>query len=388
VSYRDGHFQDLKVPLTWTVGVAVVVAILAAVALLLSDRRESLQSGLVGVGRATADVAASPVGQAISAPGRWTGQAAQFVRDYFGAVDENRRLRAENAELRQWKAAAIALDDTNARYRALLGFRTNPPIPMASAHVILDSRGPFADTRLADAGKEKGVEVGNPVMNERGLVGRVIGVAHGASRVLLLTDVASRTPVLVDRTDARAILTGDASQTPKLEYLRGIDPIKDGDRILTSGDGGMIPRGLPVGTAVKGLDGSWRVRLDADESSIDFVRILLFKDFGQLVNQQELAEPGPPPPATAASSTAPAAATTSAKPVPAKPAASKPAPARPPTASSTSAPATSAPATPVPSTTDAVSVGAARPAPPPPPLPGAKAPDAAAPPAAASTKSE
>ena len=295
MSYRDGHFQDLKVPLTWTVGVAVVVAAIAAIALLLSDRRETLESGVTGVARAAAEVGASPVGQAISAPGRWTGQATQYVRDYFGAVSENRQLRVENAELRQWKATAAALEDTNARYRALLGFKTNPPIPMASAHVILDSRGPFADTRLADAGKEKGVEVGNPVMNERGLVGRVIGVAHGASRVLLLSDVASRTPVLVDRTDARAIMTGDASATPKLEYLRGVDPIKEGDRILTSGDGGMIPRGLPVGTAVKGLDGGWRVRLDADQSSIDFVRILLFKDFSLMANQQELGQLAQPP---------------------------------------------------------------------------------------------
>ena len=303
MSYRDGHFQDLKVPLTWTVGVAVVVAAIAAIALLLSDRRETLESGVTGVARAAAEVGASPVGQAISAPGRWTGQATQYVRDYFGAVSENRQLRAENAELRQWKATATALEDTNARYRALLGFKTNPPIPMAAAHVILDSRGPFADTRLADAGKEKGVEVGNPVMNERGLVGRVIGVAHGASRVLLLSDVASRTPVLVDRTDARAILTGDASSTPKLEYLRGADPIKEGDRILTSGDGGMITRGLPVGTAVKGLDGGWRVRLDADQSSIDFVRILLFKDFSLMASQQELAQPASasaPPPAVVA----------------------------------------------------------------------------------------
>ncbi|MEI9889556.1 MAG: rod shape-determining protein MreC [Caulobacteraceae bacterium] len=314
MSYRDGHFQDLKVPLTWTVGVAVVVAAVAAVALLLSDRRETLQSGVVGVARAAADIGASPVGQAVSAPGRWTGQATQYVKDYFGAVSQNRRLRAENAELRQWKATAIALEDTNARYRALLGFKTNPPIPMASAHVILDSRGPFADTRLADAGKEKGVEVGNPVMNERGLVGRVIGVAQGASRVLLLSDVASRTPVLIDRTDARAILTGDASATPKLEYLRGVDPIKEGDRILSSGDGGMIPRGLPVGTAVKGLDGAWRVRLDADASSIDFVRILLFKDFSLLASQQDLAQttvpaqPAPAPTPAAKASPPPAAA--------------------------------------------------------------------------------
>lgn len=294
MSYRDGHFQDLKVPLTWTVGVAVVVAGVIAVALLLSDRRETVQTGAVGATRAMADIASSPVGQAVSAPGRWAGQGIAYIGDYFGAVSQNRRLRAENAELRQWRATAIALEDTNHRYRSLLGFQTNPPIPMAAAHVILDSRGPFADTRLADAGKEKGVEVGNPVVNERGLVGRVIGVTRGASRILLLTDVASRTPVLIDRTDARAILTGDAGATPKLDYLRGAESIKDGDRVLTSGDGGLIPRGLPVGTAVKGLDGAWRVRLDADETSIDFVRILLFKDFSKLVNLQELAQPSAP----------------------------------------------------------------------------------------------
>ena len=324
MSYRDGPFSDLKVPLTWTVGVAVVVAIVAAVALLLSDRRETLQTGAYNVTRSVADVGASPVGQAISAPGRWAAQGAQWVGDYFGAVSENRRLRAENAQLRQWQSTAIALQDTNSRYRALLGFKTDPPIPMASARVVLESRGPFADTRLADAGKEKGVQVGNPVMNERGLLGRVIGVTRGASRILLLTDVASRTPILIDRTDARAIMTGDASATPKLEYLRGVDPIKDGDRILSSGDGGMYPRGLPVGTAVRGLDGSWRVRLDSGDAGVDFVRILLFKDFSVLVNQQELSQTAVPA-SPAAPLSQPLAVTVTRPGGPVRPAAPKPA---------------------------------------------------------------
>ena len=349
MSYRDGHFQDLKVPLTWTVGVAAVVAGVIAIALLLSDRRETVQTGAVGMTRAVADMATSPIGRGVSAPGRWTGEALSYIGDYFGAVSENRRLKAEIAALRLEQAKAIALQDVNNRYSALLGFRTNPPIPMTAAHVILDARGPFNDTRLADAGREKGIEVGNPVVSERGLVGRVIGVTRGASRILLLTDVASRMPVLVDRTDARAILTGDAGATPKLEYLRGVDPIRNGDRILTSGDGGMIPRGLPVGTAVKGLDGSWRVRLDADSASIDFVRILLFKDFSQLINLQELAQqqapptptPTPPPPPAQAPAQTVAVAPATAVP-------SSPAPVKP-----TAARAAAAPSAPAPSPTGA-----------------------------------
>jgi rod shape-determining protein MreC len=288
LAYKDGHFSDLKVPLTWTVALALVVAIVVAIALLMSDRRETVQSSAYGATRAMGDMVGQPASSALSAPGRWVKGGVNVVSSYFFTASENRRLRKELEEMRQWRDVAIALQDTNTRYKALLGFKTEPPIPMVAARVVLDARGPFSNTRLADAGRESGVRVGNPVMSDRGLVGRVIGVTQGASRILLLTDVASRTPVMVDRTDARAILSGDGSNAPRLDYLRGQAPAKNGDRVMTSGDGGMFPRGLPVGTAVKGLDGVWRVRLYADQSSMDFVRVLQFRDFSQLVNLTEL----------------------------------------------------------------------------------------------------
>ncbi|MBO9543135.1 rod shape-determining protein MreC [Caulobacter sp.] len=293
--FREGPLGDLKVPLTWTAAVALIVAAVIAVAFLLADRRETLQEQAYGVTRQTVDVVAKPVSGAIAAPGRWTGLGFDYVRSYFFTAQENRRLKTELAEMRQWRDRALALQDQNERFKSLMGLRTDPPIPMASARVVSDSRGPFANTRLADAGSEKGIVVGNPVLNERGLVGRVVGVSHGVSRVLLLTDIASRTPVMIDRTNARAILTGDGGPNPKLEYLRGVDPIQQGDRVVTSGDGGVVPRGLPVGAAVKGLDGRWRVVLFADQSSIDFIRILLFKDFAQLANEKELQAKTLPP---------------------------------------------------------------------------------------------
>jgi len=195
----------------------------------------------------------------------------------------------------------VALKDTNERYRALLDLKTDPPVPMASARIVTDSRGPFANTRLANAGSEKGIKPGNPVMSENGVVGRVIGVTEGVSRVLLLTDVASRTPVMIDRTNARAILTGDGGRNPRMEYLRGQNPVRAGDLVLTSGDGGVFPRGLPVGVVIKGLDGRWRVALAADKAAVDYVRILLFDDFTQLVNRAALQPDHVPPPTPGAS---------------------------------------------------------------------------------------
>lgn len=312
---------------------AVIVAGVIAVALLISDRRETLQDEAYGAARRAVDTAAAPVSGVIAAPGRWTGQGLSWIGSYFFVASENRKLRAQMAEMRRWRDTALALQDQNERYQALLGLKINPPIPMVAARVVSESRGPFANARLADAGEERGVVVGNPVVSDRGLVGRVVGVARGASRVLLLSDIASRTPVMIDRTNARAILTGDGGPNPKLEYLRGRDPVKQGDRIITSGDGGVLPRGLPVGVAVKGIDGRWRVALAADSSAIDFVQILKFVDFSQVADQKALSTihvppvttedpqasilgPVARPPAAAAAASAPAAPKPAATPTP------------------------------------------------------------------------
>jgi rod shape-determining protein MreC len=297
VSFRDGPLQDLKIPLAWTATVATIVAAVVSFALLLDDQRAAAKApkDRPQPVRSQFDEVLGPVSSLFAAPLRWAGTTGSYLKDYVDAVEENRRLKAEIAALLPYRQRALALKNINARYEALLKLRTEPEAPMVSARVIADVRGSFNQARLIDAGADQGVKIGNPVLSEHGVVGRVVGVSKSVSRVLLLTDVTSRTAVLVNATNARAILSGDGGDAPKLMYLRGRDPVKAGDVILTSGDGGLYPRGLPVGVADQDMLHQWRVRLYSDRSAIDYVRVMLLTDFSQLVDQAALNARAAPP---------------------------------------------------------------------------------------------
>jgi len=299
VAYRDSPFQEFKVPLTWAAGAATLLALVAAVLLFLSDRKDQARADAQALGhtqvRAGFDGVMAPVSGVLAAPMRWIADGASSVGDYFFAVSENHRLKKRIADLEQIQVNDIALRSLNRRYEALLKLRTEPPIPMVTARAVADVRGPFANARLIDAGSTAGIKIGNPAMTEQGVVGRVVGVSPNASRLLLLTDPESRTPVLVDRTNARVVLTGDGGANPRLDYVRGHDVIKNGDLLVTSGDGGLYPRGLPVGVAQQDVRGLWRIRLFSDRGAIDFVRVFVYDDFSQMVDQAKLAESALPP---------------------------------------------------------------------------------------------
>jgi rod shape-determining protein MreC len=317
MAFRDGPFQDLRVPLTWAVVAAAVIAVVIALGVLVADRREAVaMAGFAGL-RNSVSRSLAPVNEVLEAPVRLFGSGIENISSYFNAVSENRRLRAQILDLERWRDEAVALRNVNTRYEALLRMKTEPPAPSVTARSILDTRGPFANARVIDAGASVGVQLGDPVLSEHGLIGRVIGVSRGVSRVLMLTDVESRTPVLVDRTNARAILTGDGGANPRLEYIRGQDPLKPGDVLLTSGDGGVYPRGLPVGVAAKDMRGAWRVRLYSDLTPIDYVRVLLFQDFSKMVDPAELSASALPPLTTAEQADRNAALQKSAPPPPA-----------------------------------------------------------------------
>ena len=134
---------------------------------------------------------------------------------------------------------------------------------------------------------------------------RVVETGRQSARVLLLTDLNSRIPVMADRSNARAILVGDNSPYPRLEYVGRAPDIQPGDRIVSSGDDGILPRGLPVGEAVATREGGWRVRLYSDQAPIDFVWVWPYRrvtppDEEVSADEAGLLDPDEAGPATAA----------------------------------------------------------------------------------------
>jgi rod shape-determining protein MreC len=347
VAYGDNkHFEHLKLPVTWAVMAIVVGVCIFAALMLLGDRREEVEQSTYG-DRSTFDSAAKPVNGALAAPVHVVGSGTSWLDDYLFAASENRTLKKQVAELRQYRDAYFVLKDVNERYEKLLNLRTEPAVEAVTARSVSVTRGPFNNNRLIDAGASRNITFGNPVITDQGLVGRIVGVSPNVSRVLMVTDVTSHVPVMVMRTDARAMMKGDGGCCPKLEFIRGKNVIKKGDQILTSGDGGIFPRGLPVGEADQGVDGVWRVRLYADRAPIDFVKVLMFKDFSRLPDADQLLKTPPvsdllPPPALPAAATASASASASASVVVN--------PAAPPAASASSSSVAARPATPRPTT--------------------------------------
>jgi rod shape-determining protein MreC len=311
VPYQDKHFeQQIKVPVTWVVlGIVAVIAVMSFL-LLLGDRRGELEPQSYG-SRSNYDSVASLPNQGLAYPAHKAGDFGSWFGDYFFAVRENRILKKKVADLSQYRDLYLQQRDINNRYEKLLNLRTEPPVDTVTARSVAVSRGPFNNNRLIDAGSAKGVRFGNPVITEQGLVGQVVAVSQEVSRVLMVTDPISRIPIMIARSDARAILQGDGGDFPRLEFVRGRDAVKKGDQVLSSGDGGVFPRGLPVGEAVQGLDGVWRVKLYANRGPIDYIKVLKFEDFSrlpnadQILNAPSITDVLPPPPlpqASAASS--------------------------------------------------------------------------------------
>lgn len=290
-------------------GVALAILLVIGAVVLIATRagRTPGSESVMQVG----DDSAAAAGRVATGPARASENFFERVGQLWSAEDRIQQLERENRDLQQWRDLAERLAERNARYEALLRmpadtFGEGADIEHSiAAQLVLDSGGPFTRTLVANAGDIHGVRVGYIAVNENGLIGRVVSVGQRSSRVLMLDDYSSRIPVLGEASRVRAVLVGQATrppelithpyqvQPPRLDFIVGSQSLREGERIITSGDGGLFPRGIPVGIARRQSDGSWRVALAAAQRPIDFVRIIPYVGVA-LPEDAPVADAGPP----------------------------------------------------------------------------------------------
>ena len=208
------------------------------------------------------------------APVTKTAEMIDQFQSYASLYEQNQDLRRELQQMKAWKEAALQLEQQNARLLDLNQVRLDPKLTHVTGQVLADSGSPFRQSVLINVGARDGILDGWATMDGIGLVGRISGVGERTSRVILLTDTNSRIPVTVQPSGQKGLLSGDNSAFPPLEFLEKSDEVRPGDRVVSSGDGGMFPAGLLVGTVVLGNDRRLRVSLSADYQRLEFLRVL------------------------------------------------------------------------------------------------------------------
>jgi rod shape-determining protein MreC len=190
-------------------------------------------------------------------------QAGNELRSATGVAGDTASLRERNVELEQIVAQLTVenlrlkeIEAENVRLRGLLQFRdVNPSFTYKGGQVVgrIVANEPTSIVKsiLIDIGSSNGIEPGMPVVTERGLVGRVTDVYRNAARVLLITDSSSNVNTMLQNTRLRGMLRGRTGQLPIMDYLPQDQQILVGDIVVTSGEGGSFPIGIPVGQVVE-----------------------------------------------------------------------------------------------------------------------------------------
>lgn len=253
---------------------AIVVGLgLSMVGVLAIQTSSTVRTG-IDISRRSMDGVTASLASFSSGIGAWSFGFGRSKEDAAHIAQLESKVR----DLYRWQDLANSMTLRMQRYEQLLGLVGETQGEAVMARVVAEENGPFAASRLANAGAANQVREGFAAINENGLIGRVVRVGEYTSRILLVTDFSSRIPVMGSQSGDRALLVGDSVSGARLVEPETPDKIVEGEMWVTSGDDGQLPLGVKVGRARK--DGAeWRIDLSMHEGPVDFVRLVPPPDF-------------------------------------------------------------------------------------------------------------
>jgi len=274
----------------WAQRFAFLLLVAAAFALMLLGKADTV---LVERARTMVTDAVAPVLEVLARPVDTVGDMIDQLQELADLRANNAELRLENDRLRNWQVVAQRLEAENTALRDITRLTAEPGMRFVTARVIGDPGGAFARSVLVNAGARDGLAKNQAAITSDGLAGRVAEFGQRSARVLLLTDINSRVPVVIGAARDRAILAGDNTNQPRLLYLAPDTEIRPGDQVVTSGRGGLFPPGLPVGVVIQADEAAVRVQTYVDWAHMEYVRLIDYEFSGMLTPASEAPQEAP-----------------------------------------------------------------------------------------------
>lgn len=274
MKYRRSLFVHLSHIRILAKKFAIVLLFISAFAFMLLNKTDTF---LVEKTSSVATDIVSPLIDVLVIPARSIASAYDYFRELKQIHQDNRQLRDENKKLLALYDAMRVLEVENRLLSGLLNYTPPPEAKFLTARIIAEEGDAFSHSVIVYTGAHQGVKKGQVALGERGVIGRVDKVGNLYSKVILITDINSKIPVVVERTRVRGILSGDNTITPKLVFLPLSAEVNVGDRIVTSGVAGVFPAGLPIGRVSSVEKNNVEVKPYNDLGRTEYVRIV---DYG------------------------------------------------------------------------------------------------------------
>ena len=217
----------------------------------------------------------APVIDFVSAPIRGVETMAEGIRTVASLRAENVRLQAENDLLQRWRRRAEILESENQQLRSVTGTVSDENRSLITARAVTAPGGNFAHTILIAIGNESGIAAGDPVITSNGLVGIVYEVGRAYARVLMISDINARIPVMLASSSWPGLTIGRNGEYLELAFLPAEARPEVGELVLTSGHGGILPAGLAVGCGDRVDGDDIRVRPAVEFRNLGYVSVLI-----------------------------------------------------------------------------------------------------------------
>ena len=197
-----------------------------------------------------------------------------LVEDHFSLYKNYNNLKKENEELKSKYLTSDFLELENSQLRKLIDEQIQSKSNLISARVMLEEQSPYLNSFVINIGANKELKNGMAALDGKNFIGRIVDVNFFSSRILLITDLNSKIPVITEPSGNHAILSGHGDVRPTLEYVSDNHQIQDGDKVYTSGKEGIFSPGIPIGET-KIEKEIIKVELYSELNEISFVNINL-----------------------------------------------------------------------------------------------------------------